>query len=101
MGFKEAFQKWNEKKKEEREEFKRLERNQRFHKRLEEKQKSPAQKELDFYQKEKDRENLREKLEQKRKQRNEKMKNLSDPFNKKNNSSHGLPNIMQGKIKFI
>lgn len=79
MGF---FGKWIEKRKEDKEEFKKMEKDLRFKKILEEKQKSPAQREHEFYEKEKQREELKRVVEMERKERAEKMKNLSDPFNK-------------------
>jgi len=83
MGFQEAFAKFREKKKEEKEEFKSMERDIRFKKKLEQKMKSPAQKELEFYNREEAKENLQKLLKQKREKRREKLDRLSNPFNKK------------------
>jgi len=79
-----AVKKWNEKKKEQKEEFKAMEREDRFKRKLENKKKSPALKEYEFYQREKEKEKLKQLLLNEREERNERMKKLSDPFNKKN-----------------
>jgi hypothetical protein len=97
MGLKEIFSKISEKKKEEKEEYKRMERELRYKKLLEEKQKTPAQKELEFYQKEKDRGLLNERLKLERKIREEKMKNLNNPFNKPSMMERN--SIMGGGLK--
>lgn len=96
MGLKEAFQRWSEKRKEEREELKRMERDIRLKKRIEQKMKTPAQKEYEFYQREKQKENLNKVLAIERKQREERMKALSDPFKKNNNAFREGNDIMNG-----
>ena len=99
MGLKEVFSNWNEKRKEEKEEFKQMERELKFKKRLEDKQKTPMQKEHEFYEKEKDRERLKELVKSERLERNEKMKKLSDPFNKDNNLFKEHNDIMKGGFR--
>lgn len=83
MGFKEAFAKFREKKKEEKEQLKSMERDVRLKRRLEQKMKSPAQKELEFYQREKAKEQLHSTLKKLKEERAKKMKDLANPFNKK------------------
>ena len=101
MGLKDFFNKWNEKKKEEREEFRRMERELRFKKLLEEKQKTPMQKEHEFYQKEKKREQLKKLVNFERKQRDEKMKRLSNPFSRNNNSLIERNDIMGNNLRIF
>jgi len=83
MGFMDALRKIREKKKAEKQEFKAMEREERFKHKLEQKKKTPMQKEFEFYQREKFRENLKKAVELERKQRKAKMRSLSDPFNNK------------------
>lgn len=83
MGFSEQIRKIMDKSKENKEEFKSMEREERFKRKLEQKNKSPAQKEHEFYQREKAKEDLDKLVKQERKQREEKMKALNNPFNKK------------------
>lgn len=99
MGIKEVFAKWREKKKEEKDEFKKMERDARFKKLLEEKQKSPAQKELEFYQREKEKEKLKQTLNYERTVREEKMKILSNPY--KHNNFSERRDLMDGGVKWI
>lgn len=80
MGIMDFINKISEKKKAEKEEFESMERELHFKKRLEEKMKTPMQKEHEFYQKEKEREQLKRIVESERKIRAEKMKELSNPF---------------------
>lgn len=101
MGFKEAFKKWSEKKKQEKEEFRRMQRDLRLRKLLEERQKPAAQREYEFYQKEKDKENLTKMLKKERKERAEKMKRLSSPFNKRASIIGGGNEMMRGGINWI
>ena len=82
MGFKDLFNKLNEKRKLEKEQFNSMEREERFRHKLEEKQKSPMQKEHEIYQREKEKDKLKQLVTIERKERNERMKKLSDPFNK-------------------
>ena len=82
MSFKEAYSRFREKKKEEKDEFKAMERKLRFEKKLEQKTKTPAQKEYEFYEREDARERLDKIVKEKRKTREEKLKKLSSPFNK-------------------
>lgn len=83
MGFKEAFSKFLERKKEEKDMLKDMERELRLKKRLEQKMKTPAQKEYEFYQREEQQNNLDKFLRQKRKEREKKLKKLSSPLNNK------------------
>lgn len=83
MGLREFFSRMSEKRKEEKEEFRRLEREERFKKLLEEKHKTPAQKEHEFYQREKQRENLKKLLIRERKIRQNKLNKLSSPYGHK------------------
>jgi len=101
MGLKEFFKNWSEKKKEEREEFKRLERELKFKKILEEKQKSPLQKELEFYEREKQKERLKKLVELERKRRENKLKNLSDPFNKRYNPFREKNDLIKINARWI
>jgi hypothetical protein len=82
MSFKEAFERFKAKKKEEKQEFKSMERELRFKKKLEQKSKSPAQKESEFYEREDAKERLDKIVKQKRKTRENRLKELSNPFNK-------------------
>ena len=84
MGFSESFNKFMDKRKKDKEEFQELERQERFKRKLEQKLKSPIQKEHEFYQREKATEQLNELVKREKKERDEKMKELSNPFNKKN-----------------
>lgn len=77
------FRKINEKRQLEKEEYKAMERELKLQRRLEQKMKSPAQKEYEFYQREKKQEALKKALDFERKRRAEKMKQLSNPFNHK------------------
>ena len=99
MGFKEAFEKYREKKKQEKEEFKAMERDLRFKRKLEQKMKSPAQKEYEFYQKEKERDDLKKRLEMERKERAERLKRLSNPFNKVNLLHEKIDLMKSPKVK--
>ena len=81
MGFKDIFKDWSEKRKEDKNEFQSMERDLRLRKLLEEKQKTPHQKEFEFYKREKHREQLKKVVEFQRKQRDKKMRKLSSPFN--------------------
>ena len=83
MGFKEVFNKYIQKKKEEKEEFNAMKRELRLKRRLEQSMKTPAQKELEFYQREKEKKRLDELLKKERKERKERLNKLSNPFNKK------------------
>jgi len=84
MILKEAFQKFIDKRRREKEEFKAMEREERLKRRLEQKMKTPAQKEHEFYQREKQKEALNNILKRERKIREEKLKRLSNPYNKPN-----------------
>ena len=81
MGFKEIFERWSEKRKEDKKEFRSMERDQKFKKILENKQKTPMQKEHEFYNREQAREHLKKTVESQRKERKKKMDKLSSPFN--------------------
>ena len=82
MTFREAIEKYLEKRREEKEQFKAMEREVRLKRKLEQKMKTPAQKEYEFYMREEKKNNLDKFLKQKRKQREKKLKALSSPFNK-------------------
>lgn len=84
MGFSESFSKFMDKRKKEKEEFQGMEREERLKRKLEQKMKSPAQKEHEFYQREKATEQLNELVKREKKERDIKMKELSNPFNKQN-----------------
>lgn len=97
----ESFAKWREKKKDEKEEFKAMEREERFKKKLEEKHKTPAQKELEFYHREKAREELKRTLEVERKERAEKMKELSNPYKHDNSMMIKNDVVTRRDIKWV
>lgn len=97
MGIKEAVSNWLEKKKEQKEEFKRLERDDKFKRMLEDKKKSPMQKEHEMYEKEKERDKLKKIVDFERKTRAERMKKLSDPFSKNNNLFRERNDLMRGE----
>lgn len=82
MGFKEAFERYKERKREEKEQLREMETELRLKKRLEQKMKTPAEKEYEFYLREEKKNNLDRLLKQKRKEREKKLQNLSNPFNK-------------------
>lgn len=83
MSFSDSFSKFMEKRKKEKDEFEILERDERLKRKLEQKNKSPAQKEHEFYQREKAIEDLNKLVKLERQQREEKMKQLNNPYNKK------------------
>lgn len=82
MSFKDFLNKINEKKKIEKEEFRAMAREERLKHKLEERKKPAYQREHEFYEKEKEREAMKKLVKIERKEREERMKNLSDPFNK-------------------
>ncbi len=100
MGFKEFFQKLNEKKNEEKEMLKSMERDMRLKRKLENKLKSPTQKEHEFYERERNRDNLNSIVKKERKERDIRMKKLSDPFNKNNNFCMKNNLMMMDRGKF-
>jgi len=99
MGFRESFRKFMEKRKEEKREFHNMEREERLKRRLEHKNKTPAQKELEFYQREDAKENLQKLLKNKRKAREIRLNKLSSPYGK-NNTFKERNNLMSGGIKW-
>lgn len=100
MGFKEQFEKFKEKRNKEKEEFADMERRVKLERKLEQKMKTPAQKEHEFYQREKEQEKLQSILKKERKEREEKLKNLSNPFNKKD-LFHERNDLTDGNVKWI
>jgi len=100
MGFKEAFGRYIQKKKEEKEEFKEMQKRLRLERKLEQKFKTPAQKEYEFYQRERAKESLNKELKRLRKMREEKLKKLSSPLNRKPLFSERL-DIKDGGIKWF
>lgn len=101
MGITNFFKKLNEKRQQEREEFKAMERELRLKRRLEQKMKSPAQKEYEFYQREKNQEALKNALEFERKNREIKMKELANPFKNNHNLFPEKNDILKADIKWI
>lgn len=82
MTLAEMWQRYKEKKQEEKEELRAMERKIRLEKRLEQKMKTPAQKEYEFYLREDKRRKLDETLKLKRINREAMLKELSSPFGK-------------------
>ena len=76
MGFKEIISSYMEKKKEEKQEFKIMQRDVRLKRKLEEKMKSPAQKEYEFYKRENNRIQLNKELKKARKKRKKRLAKL-------------------------
>ncbi|HED05182.1 MAG TPA: hypothetical protein ENI61_00690 [Ignavibacteria bacterium] len=100
MALKDIFRNISEKRKQDKEEFKKMEKEFRFKKLLEEKQKSPMQKEHEFYVKEQERVKLKKMVEFERHQRTEKFKELSNPFNK-GNSLREKNDIIKSDVHWI
>lgn len=82
MGIKELISNYMEKKRREKTEFKMMQRDVRLRRKLEDKMKSPAQKEYEFYQREKERIKLNADLKKEREERKKRLAKLSDPYNK-------------------
>lgn len=101
MGILNFFSKISQRMKEDREEFRLMEREMRLKKRLEEKMKSPMQKELEFYQREKERERLNKMLELERKKRTEKLKKISNAlFNPNAYKLNETNDLMKGNWRW-
>ena len=82
MGFKEIISSYMDKKREEKQEFKIMQRDVRLRRKLENKMKSPAQKEYEFYKRENDRIKLNRELKKAREEKKKRLAKLSDPYNK-------------------
>lgn len=103
MGILDFFKKLNEKRRERKEEFEHMKREFYFRKKLEDMMKTPAEKEIEFYERERRRENLNKMLQIERKRREEKMKKLnSNLFNNRELIFHNNKNLIkEPKIKWI